>query len=183
MLQLKVADPAWELIASPKHRVDPDDAEFVALAQTLGASGVISKDKHISEMGGNPISMDCVAYLRDYSRSTAIELNIKIHGVRFALIGVAGLHASVRGIRALVAGIRGAPDWLKFSLVLGGLLVLLHPGSRARLNHALSKTLAFVGEATPHVVDLLASATMLAEKNRTEAQMHLANAMKELGRQ
>jgi len=151
--------------------------------KTLGASGVISKDKHISEMGGNPISMDCVAYLRDYLRSTAIELNIKIHDVRFALLGVAGLHAILRGIRALIAGIRSSPDWLKFSLVLGGLFVLLHPGSRAKLNHALSNTLAFVGEATPHVVDFLASASMLAEKNRAEAQMHLANAMKELERQ
>lgn len=106
-----------ELIASPKHRIDADDAEFVALAETPGANGVISKDKQISKIGRNAISTDCVVYLRNHSRSTAIELNIKIQGVRFTLAGAAGLQSSVHGIRTLIAGAKGVPDWLKLGLI------------------------------------------------------------------
>lgn len=58
-------------------RILTDDAEFVALQKTIGAAGILSKDPHISMIGGNQVSLACIFRLRNYSRIAAIEMSIK----------------------------------------------------------------------------------------------------------
>ncbi|PJA23604.1 MAG: hypothetical protein COX57_12895 [Alphaproteobacteria bacterium CG_4_10_14_0_2_um_filter_63_37] len=180
--KLKIAVPDIEAVQSLKTAVDPDDAEFVALEQTIGAAGVISKDRHIGLMGGNQISVECITHLRNYSRSTSIELNIKVNGVMFANLSVATIRGLFEGSKALINGIAKAPDWVKFALLAGGLFVVLHPGARATVAKSLKTVLQGIGEATPTIIALIAEAAVLAEKHKAEAQGHLEKAMKELER-
>lgn len=180
--KLKIAEPDSEKVQMLKNGVDPDDAEFVALAQTIAAAGIVSKDRHIEQMGGNQISIVCITHLRNYSRATAIELNIKVNGMMLTAVGIAAIRGLFAGMKALVDGISKAPDWLKIALIIGGLFIALHPGARASVVRGLKTVLAGIGEATPVVIAHIADAAVLAEKHKVEAQAHLGKAMKELGR-
>ena len=180
--KLKIAVPDVEAVQILKNGVDPDDAEFVALAQTIGAAGVISKDKHIGLMGGNQISVMCITHLRNYSRATSIEMNIKVNGVLFFNISIATIRGLFEGGKALINGIGKAPDWVKFALLAGVVFVALHPGARATVANSLKAVLQGIGEATPTIIALIAEAAVLAEKHKVEAQVHLDMAMIELGK-
>ncbi|MDD2916015.1 MAG: PIN domain-containing protein [Gallionella sp.] len=179
---IKLVEPDGEKVQTLKNSVDPDDAEFVALAQTIGAVGVVSKDRHIGQMGANHISVTCITHLRNYSRATAIELNIKVNGVLFATVSHAAIVGAYAGCKALIEGISKAPDWVKVALLVGGLFVFLHPGARASVARGLKTFLDGISEATPFVIAEIAAAIELAQKHNAEAQGHLGNAMKELGR-
>jgi predicted nucleic acid-binding protein len=177
-----IVEPDSEKVQSLKNGVDPDDADFVALAQTIAAAGVFSKDGHIGLMGGNQISIACITHLRNYSRSAAIELNIKVNGVGFAVHGIAAVRGLFSGVKSLLDGIKKAPDWVKISLLAAGLFVVLHPGTRTSISRGLKIALAGIGDATPTVISLIAEAAVLAEKSKTEAQVQLDAAMKELSK-
>lgn len=181
--RIKVAEPDDEKVRALKSGIDPDDAEFVALAQTIRASGVISKNAtHIEQMGGNLVSVACIVHLRNYSRATAIELNIKVGGVTFARLGYAAISGAVAGCKALIEGVGKAPDWVKLALIAGGLFVALHPGARARVVSGLKAAFEGIAEATPIVIEEIAAAIALAQQRNVEAQGHLDKAMRELGR-
>jgi len=179
--RIKIAEPDEEKVRVLKNGVDPDDAEFIALAETLGASGVISKDKHIKQMGGAHISVTCVTHLRNYSRSTAIELQIMFGGVAFAKIGYVAIAGMFAGGKALVESVSKAPDWVKLALLAGGVFIALHPGARARVARGLEIALDGIREATPFVIEEIAAAIALAQKHKADAQAHLDKAMEELG--
>lgn len=177
-----LAIPDEDLVKSLKAGVDPDDAEFVALQQTLGADGVLSKDAHIAAMGGNKVSLDCIFYLRDYSRTAAIELNIKVAGVNFTLAGLTAIRACVAGVKALSRSISAAPDWLKFALLLCALLTLANPRSRAKVLGAVNVVLAGATSAAPAVLDLVSVAAQLAIEKGSQSKVHLANALADISR-
>jgi len=179
---IKLAEPEWELVANPAYRVDHFDAEFATLEQSIAADGVITKDKHLSQMGANVVSPQCIVHLRNYSRAAAIELNIRMHGLGAAYISAAAFQAAIRSISALSKSIRSAPDWVKCALLIGVLMVALNPRSRARLSQILSRAVKFAAGATPAVFDLLASASALATSQEGEADRHLALAMRELSK-
>lgn len=180
--KIKLSSPDLDKVQVLRGGKDPYDAEYIALEQTIGASGVISKNHDIRLMGGNQISITCVTHLRNYSRSTSIELNIKVKGVMFANVSVATIRGLFAGSKALIDGIAKAPDWVKFALLAGGAFIALHPGARASVARGLKTVLAGIGEATPAVIALIAEAIVLAEKHKTVAQAHLDMAMKELER-
>jgi predicted nucleic acid-binding protein len=180
--QIKFVEPDIERVRVLQNGVDPDDAEFVALEQTIGAVGVISKDRHIGQMGGNHISVTCITHLRNYSRSTAIELNIKVNGVFFAKVSFAAFAGMYATSKALIEGVSKAPDWVKIALLAGGLFVALHPGARASVARSLQTVLDGVADATPFVITQIAEAIALAQRHQAQAQGHLSNAMKELGK-
>lgn len=181
-LRIKIAEPDEDKVLALKDGVDPDDAEFVALAQTINAAGVISKDAHIAQMGGNHISVTCITHLRNYSRATAIELNIKVNGVNFAKFSYAMIAGMFAGGKALIEGVSKAPDWVKIALLVGGVFIALHPGARASVARGLETVLDGIKAATPFVIEEIAAAIALAQQHKAEAQGHLEKAMKELGR-
>lgn len=175
--KLKVVEPDSSVIRSYSGGVDPDDAVFVALAKAVGAVGVVSKDRHIAMMGGKKISVDCVVSLRDYSRATAIELNIKCMGISLGWVSV----VTIRGlIRVLVAGISRAPNWVKLTLVVGASFCVIHPGAREKISSGFKRALAGIKEATPTVVAHIADAASVAQQQSKIAKSHLDKALKEL---
>lgn len=178
--KIKVAEPDNEIVRDLKNGIDPDDAYFIALAQTIAAAGVLSKDNHIRQMGGNQISVLFVTHLRNYSRATAIELNIKVNGVMFANLGVTALQGLFSGLKSLTARIGNAPDWVKLGLLASGVFVAAHPNTRANVLGFLKTVLVGISDATPAVIGFIAEAAMLAESHKSEAQAHLDKAMKEL---
>jgi predicted nucleic acid-binding protein len=181
-VRIKIAEPDSDTVQALRNGIDPDDAEFVALAQTINAAGVFSKDRHISQMGANQISVECITYLRNYSRATAIELNIKVGGVAFIKLGHAVSMTSIAGFKALIEGIGKAPDWVKLALIVGGLFIAFHPSARVRVASGLKTVFVGIAEATPIVIGEIAAAIALAQHHKVEAMSHLDNAMKELGR-
>ncbi len=180
--KITLAIPDEDLVRSLKSGVDPDDAEFVALQQTIGADGVLSKDAHIAAMGGNKVSLDCIFYLRDYSRTAAVELNIKVAGANFTLAGLTAIRACVAGIQALSRSITAAPDWMKFALLLCALLTIANPGSRAKVLGAVDSLLAGAASAVPAVLDLVAVAAQLANEKESQSKAHLAKALADISK-
>lgn len=178
--KLKRAEPDADKVRVLKNGVDPDDADFIALAQTIAAAGVVSKDKHIAMMGGDSISVEFITHLRNYSRDTAIELNIKVNGVLFAVVGIVAIRALFAGFSALIDGINKAPDWVKLVLLVGGMFVALHPGARASVISFLKSAFTVIGEGSSMVIEHIADAAVLADKHKDKAQVHLQKAMKEL---
>jgi predicted nucleic acid-binding protein len=180
--KITLAIPDENLVKALQSGVDPDDAQFVALQQTLGADGVLSKDAHITAMGGNRISLDCIFYLRDYSRTAAIEVNIKVAGANFTLAGLTAIRACVGGIQALSRGIKAAPDWLKFALLLATFLTLANPRSRAKVVGTVNSLLSGAATAAPAVLNLVSVAAQLANENESQAKFHLANALADISK-
>ncbi|TAL53820.1 PIN domain-containing protein [Pandoraea sp.] len=179
--KIKIVQPDDESVRLLRSGVDPDDADFVALEKEIPAAGTITKDKHIRAMGGNQISINCIVHLRNYSRATVIELNIKVNGFWLAVLSMSAMRGLYLAVKALAGRIKGAPDWFKVALLGGGVLMVCHPGARAKVANSLQTLLGGISDATPVVISLIANAATLMDKNKTEAQMHLARAMKELG--
>jgi predicted nucleic acid-binding protein len=180
--KITIVEPDIDKARILRNGADPDDADFLALAETIGASGVISKDRHIAMMGGNQISIACITYLREYSRAAAIELNIKINGVRFVFHGTAAAKGIFSGMRLLIERIKRAPDWLKIALIAGGLFVAIHPEARARVSRCLKVILAGINDATPAIISFITDAALLAETQKAKAEIQLNRAMNELER-
>lgn len=178
--KLKIADPDDEKLQVLRGGVDPDDADFIALAQTLMAAGVFSKDKHIGMMGGNTISIDCIAHLRDYSRASAVELNIKVNGIVLSIAGLAVLKSVLEGGKALARCVGAAPDWVKAALLVALAYAAFNPKAREAVASLLNAAFSNLRDATPRVLSLIAEASALASEHRGKAQAHLEKALAEL---
>lgn len=178
--KLKILDPDKNVVQSYSDGIDPDDAVFIALAEVIGAVGVLSNDRHIAMMGGKKISVDCVLSMRDYSRATAVELHIKCAGIGLGLASFAVIKSLFDGIRAILIGISRAPDWLKLALIVGATFCVLHPGARAKIAAGLRRALSGVQEASPVLLSHIVEAALLAQKQSELAKSHLDEAMKEL---
>lgn len=174
---LKWAEPGAEHVELYRDGVDPQDAPFVALADTLQAAGVLSRDKHIEMMGGKLLDVEFVMALRGYSRAAAVELYIKCSGVTLGVMTLAGIAALARALRAVPAAIDRAPGWLQFVLLVGIVVCILHPGVRAGIGGFLGSMFANVKEATPDLVALLTKAIVTAESHGDVARRSLEDAM------
>lgn len=133
-------------------------------------------------MGGNKVSLECIFYLRDYSRTAAIELNIKVAGASFTVAGVTAIRACVAGIQALSRSIQAAPDWVKFALLLCALLTLANPRSRAKVIGVVNRLRIGAATAVPAVLDLVSIASQLANEKESESKVHLANALADISK-
>ncbi len=179
-ISLCIPDP--ELVASLQDSVDPDDAEYIALEKTIKADGVLSKDSHISMMGGNQVSLDFIFHLRNYSRTTAVEMNIKVGGARFAVGSLAVVRGGTAVVQSLLKNLKAAPDWVKLALFVGTLVVLVNPNSRAKLASILQTVFSNVAAATPSVICFVSTAAAMAQQNKLQASAHLNNALRELAK-
>lgn len=178
--RLRVYEPDTEKVQLLQGGADPDDAFFIALAETIGASGVVSNDRHIEKMGGNRISIDCMVSLRDYSRAAAIELNIKCAGVAFGWMSIAAVRGMFTAIKAMIDGVAKAPDWVKLSLIFGTAFCIVHPGARSRISKGFQTALKGISAATPSVLAHVADAAAVAKEQNIIAKRHLDKALEEL---
>ena len=178
--RFEVINPDQSHVRALEGSVDPDDADFVALAQTISAAGVLSKDKHIAMMGGNQISVKTIASLRGYSRATAIELTVKVNGLVLTLVGMAAIRSLFLGFRALIESLNRAPEWVKVALVAGGVFAASHLGTSEYLIRHFKVALDGIRDVSPKVIEELAAAMTLMQDQQNLAREHLDRAMKEL---
>ncbi|WP_426336998.1 hypothetical protein ACN9MY_06225 [Pseudoduganella sp. R-31] len=180
--RIALAMPDPTLTAHLKNGIDPDDAEFVALQKTIGATGVLSNDAHIPLMGGTPITIDCVFLLRDYSRSTAIEMSIKVAGTHMLIASIAGVKVACHATRSLAHAYRRLPDWIKVTLIVGAFMALSNQKIRSQAAATLRSLANGISNASPKAVELVADAATIAYENRERAKSNLALALSEIGR-
>lgn len=177
-IQLAIPDPLYtqELLSG----VDPDDAPFVALQRTIDAAGILSKDPHITAMGGHRVSLDCIFYLRDYSRSVAVEMSIKVAGTSLVIAGVASIDAACLAARSLAVAYSRLPDWIKLTLVVGGLLAISNPKARTATVKTVKQLAGSIAAASPKAIQLISDAACSAHQNQSRAQLNLKRALAEL---
>ncbi len=177
---LKITEPDDENVELLRKGVDPDDADFIALASEVMAAGIFSKDKHIEMMGGNMISIQCVAALRDYSRATAVEMHIKVNGIILAIASISALRGLAHGCKVLFNRISIAPGWVKVALLVSLTYVALNPKARETVGNLLNSAFSHLRGATPHVLSFIAEASKVANEHQDKAKRHLEMAMAEL---
>lgn len=177
---LKVLDPEPDAVSAHTNGVDPDDAPFIALAESIAAAGIVSNDAHIGKMGGNRISVQCIVSLRDYSRAKAVELNIKLTGLSLGIVSIGALLVVFSAIKAVGQGIKKLPDWLKAVIFIVVLICVIHPGTRTKIIGWLKNISAKVKDATPSILSQIAAAVEIAERQKAIATEKLVEAQKEL---
>src|SRR5437763_9996752 len=57
---------------------DPEDLPFVSLYLRSNADAVLTYDKHISMMGAQAVKPDAIRFARDYARSKAPEVTLRV---------------------------------------------------------------------------------------------------------
>jgi predicted nucleic acid-binding protein len=181
--RIELVLPNPELTKVLRSGVDPNDAEFVALEETIGAAGILSKDPHIRMMGGNQISLECIFYLRNYSRNAAIEMTIKVAGTHLMIAGVNGIGVACRAARTLVQAYSRLPDWIKISIVVGGLLALSNPRARTAIASVTTRLAAAAGTVSTSAIDLVTTAAGCVQNNQALARENLDRALVELANQ
>ncbi|MGH9560518.1 MAG: type II toxin-antitoxin system VapC family toxin [Terracidiphilus sp.] len=163
-LRVREADPT--LTAKYASRAHPADAPTVALAESVGADGVLSRDKHIKQMGGTPIQMEFVLELRNYSRQIVVSASIRV-GSYFLTLGTLGAVAfAVQALRSACEWFARLPDAIK--LISGAVVIALivHPNSRDRILSAVSSLKNGATGALPYVMDVVDEIAKLEQRNR-----------------
>jgi predicted nucleic acid-binding protein len=178
--QIKIIQPDRTLVQRYESGVDPKDAPFLALADAVQASGILSSDAHIPLMGGRVLSIDFMLSMRDYSRAAAVELQIKVMGLSLGYVAVAAAAALAKSLRAVLAGISNSPTWLKVALLCATAFCVLHAPTRQKIAAGLSRALNGVAEATPAVIAQIAEAAAHAQQQHERAQLHLKKALSEI---
>lgn len=160
--------------------IDPEDTEFIVLAQRMGAHGVLTKDRHIKQMGGRALELDFILSVRDYSRATAIEFNITFMGLQLGVLTLAMGSALIELIRGLIGGIAKLPDWAKLLLLSGAVFAVLHPPTKAKIKKGYENLISGWNEISPMIFAQIGNASMIAQQHKQIAVKHLATAKHEI---
>lgn len=177
--RLHLLEPDPTLVDRYRNGIDPKNADFVALAETLATDGILSRDRHIHQVGGTRLTLDFVLALRGYSRATSIGMNIKCAGLPLGIMGSAVSVGFLEAVRGIVSNLNRLPDWVKIAMLLGGLLIILHPRSRQKVSVFLTKALVEVQRATPHVIQYVGEAAFIAQQYEDLAEKNLKKAFTE----
>lgn len=109
---------------------DPDDAPTLALADMLGAFGILTRDSDILAMGGNCIPVGFVVRARDYSRKTTVSLSIQIGGYYVSIGAIQAFLLVVSALRHGVSLFRGLPPQIKIFAFMVLAFIAAYPKSR-----------------------------------------------------
>ncbi len=139
---------------------DPSDLPFIYLYAQVGAAAVVSRDKDIQAMGAATVRLDVMVHLREYARAKTIEVSIAFGGtIVFTGIGIAAVKLVTNLAATLAQGFTRLPDWLKLVLVMGAVIAVCHPKSRAAIVdgwHAVSrKFVAVASPLTPVLIEFM----------------------------
>jgi len=161
----------------PEWTRDPTDVPYLVLQSQVGATAIYTNDKDIKAMGGPVVTAEVILSLRDYARSSAVELSLKIGGVVLTL----GAAAAVYGmIRAVIEVFIRLPPAVQLLAVVALVAAILHPRSRtflADLAHEFGQTLwNAVDHLGPVVLELAAE----CERAETKARQALEDAQRGL---
>lgn len=98
--------------------IDPKDVPYVKLQEETGFP-IVTKDKDISNMGAKAVHVEVSTITRDYSRSAAVEYQLKLTGIGTVFISETLVRSAVNLIRSLVPNLKKVPAWA-WLLLIGG---------------------------------------------------------------
>ena len=160
-------------IDTPLTHVDPKDAPYVLTQWLQNAVGVLSKDKHIEQMGGNRLTLDFVFSVRSYARAKVIAVTVKVGGVA---LGAAAIAVIFELIKALVQGIRRIPPEVQLLLLAFVLFLIVSPDARKWIGQRLSRLKAALEPVFIGVASTVKQGADLARQKEVEAAKHLSEA-------
>lgn len=120
-------EPLTQAGADP---VDPEDLPYKLVCEQLGAQAVYSRDRHLQDMGAPVIRLQLDLTVRDYARASSVRLTISV-GATFSVI--IGFGALVGLFQACVQILKQLPTPVKLILLVGALVVVVHPKLRAKV--------------------------------------------------
>ena len=144
-----------------------DDMPYVALQDAISAAGILTKDKGVSKIGGNVLTLAFVLTVRTYARASVYSVGIRVGGTLVGWISVSALIEGVRGMASLVSRM---PPWAKAGCLVGLLVVALHPELRVRVLSLLEKAYDAAKPVWPEVMRLM---VLMQEKQEEADQARL----------
>lgn len=147
-----------------QHSSNPKDMPYVALQCAVAAAGILTNDKGMERLGGNPLRLDFVLAIREYARATAFCVGVRFGGT---MIGWVSVFALVEGIRGLAALVTRLPPWGKALCLVSVLVVVLHPKLCARVLDLLGDAWGAAELAAPELQRLIV--TMQQKQQEAEA--------------
>ena len=139
---------------------DPDDLPFVSLYLRSNADAVLTYDKHISLMGAQAVKPDAIRFVRDYARSKAPEVTLRVGGV---VIGGVAIGSLIALLRLLVSALRSflrLPLEYQLLVVAGLVLAFAHPASRKAIFNSLSSLTSALKVPANVALEVVAELTM-----------------------
>lgn len=163
--------------------VDPKDVPYVASQIMQDAVGVLSKDKHISRLGGTRLSFDFVLSARRYARTIVVSVGIRMSGMLISFVTVAALIEALKGLAILFSKL---PPLVQAAVIATIIVAMLDPKSRiwiwAKLRGLAgfaAPVLSVIGEAVVNGRAMVERSERVASEHLLETQRHLTAAKAE----
>jgi hypothetical protein len=128
------------LLRAPKGRpmageiyADADDFPYLAAWRELDAQAIYTTDPHLEKMGAAVISVLIDTRLRDYARSSAVQMAVGFGSSASIMVGVQSLQGLYLLVTKLLASFRRLPPAAQLAIVCGATVCVLHPKSRAKM--------------------------------------------------
>ncbi len=112
---------------------DADDFPYLAAWRELDAQAIYTTDPHLEKMGAAVISVLIDTRLRDYARSSAVQMAVGFGSSVSIMVGVQSLQGLYRLVAKLLASFRRLPPAAQLAIVGGATVCVLHPKSRAKM--------------------------------------------------
>jgi hypothetical protein len=112
---------------------DPDDFPYLAAWRELDARAIYTTDLHLRRMGAPVISVLIDTRLRDYARSSAVQMAVGFGSSVSVMAGVQSLQGLYRLLTKLLASFRRLSPAAQLAIVGGATICVLHPKSRAKM--------------------------------------------------
>ena len=167
---LRVEEPDPIHVEKYRKGRDPKDADYLALADTLAAKGILSRDKDISAMGGAVISMEAVTLLRDYSRAAAVEFNIKVNGCYSLMVGIVTLKIALEVLDKAAGQVARIPGWAKGLLLCILFIALMNENARNKLGEVVGALRNAMSSLAPQIWDLVLEVHADHDVNKKKAE-------------
>jgi hypothetical protein len=114
---------------------DIDDFPYLATWRELDTQAIYTTDFHLAQMGAPVISVLIDTPLRDYARSSTVQVAIGIGSSFSVLIGWQFLQVLYRVLVSCHRSIQKLPPIAQIGIVAGCFAFMAHPKSRAKLQH------------------------------------------------
>ena len=112
---------------------DPNDRSFLILAEQIGAHAIVSKDRDISAMGGQAVTIDFCVILRNYARHKTVEVAIQIGSIVLTSAAIGTIVLAAKVIQMVLASIMRLPPLLQLVIVAGVIWALADDKRRTAL--------------------------------------------------
>jgi hypothetical protein len=112
---------------------DPDDFPYLAAWRELDARAIYTTDPHLEKMGAPVISVLIDTRLRDYARSSAVQMAVGFGSSVSIMAGLKSLQGLYRLLTKLLVSFRRLSPGAQLAIVGGATICVLHPKSRAKM--------------------------------------------------